>query len=228
MISKKSLDFLKKLSKNNNRDWFNDNKPKFKEAYAEWTDFMYALADEIGKFDPNVKLNILDSKKTVKVFRIYRDIRFSKDKTPYKTYFSGAVWTDKRGEGSAPGYYIRVQPGNTIVGGGMHKMDSNALFNIRESFVKDDKPFRKIMNAAAFKKLYSGLEEWNMLKTVPRGFDKEGPALDLIRHKGYFVLHRLTDQEVLSKGFLKVAAKDLKPIKPFNDYLKQAANKKQS
>ena len=202
--------FLRKLGKNNNRDWFAKNKPQYVKAHEHFKAFAASLNEEMEKIDNIEKM---------KLFRIYKDVRFSKDKTPYKTSFSGGfsrATAKLRG-----GYYFHLEPGGkSMVGGGFWQPEAHDLKRIREEIAADDKPLRKIINSASFKKHW-GKIEGQQLKTAPKGFPKDHPAIDLLRYKSYIVTHNFTDKEVTTPGFSKELLKYLKATRPFFNYMSE-------
>ena len=208
-IEKSTFQFLKDIQKNNNRDWFTKNKPKYVLAKDNVTDFANALMDEMQKHDHI---------EGAKVFRIYRDVRFSKDKTPYKTNigcgFSRAT-AKLRG-----GMYLNIEPGNTFVGGGFWGPNAQDLKRIRNEFLVNAEPFRKIINSKKFKD-YFGSMTGEELKTAPKGFDKEHPNIDLIRKKQFLVGREFTDKEALSDDFLTECNKTFKAMRPFFDFMSE-------
>lgn len=208
-ISKNTFKFLKDLSKNNNRDWFNKNKGRYQECNEEVKAFGQTLLDEMSH---------IDEIESVKLFRIYRDVRFSKDKSPYKNSFSGGLkratkW--KRG-----GMYFQFEPGNCFAAGGFWAPNSSDLKRIREDIAADDKPLRKILKAAAFKKNFGELAG-DAVKTAPKGFSKDHPAIDLIRHKQFLLYHSFTDKEVQDPKFVKKLVKVYKAMHPFFNYMSE-------
>ena len=208
-IEKSTFQFLKDIQKNNNRDWFTKNKPKYVLAKDNVTDFANALMEELQKHDHI---------EGAKVFRIYRDVRFSKDKTPYKTNigcgFSRAT-AKLRG-----GMYLNIEPGNTFVGGGFWGPNAQDLKRIRNEFLFNAEPFRKIINSKKFKE-YFGSMTGEELKTAPKGFDKEHPNIDLIRKKQFLVGREFTDKEALSDDFLAECNKTFKAMRPFFDFMSE-------
>lgn len=217
MISKKTLAFLKAIKKNNTREWFSDNKSRFEIASDEFADFMSGVIEGVAVFDPQIQ-SVIDSPKTLKIFRIYRDVRFSKNKTPYKTHLGAYIAPGGMGRGM-PGYYIHLEPGNSFVGGGLHHPERMALNAIRDTLSANDTKMRTILNTPSFAKYYEGFDTYEALKTIPRGFDIDDPAADLLRLKNYFTLHHLTDEEVLSKDFQKSVLRLFKSVQPLNEYL---------
>ena len=190
-VSKSVFTFFKKLEKNNNRDWFNENKPEFKAIEKEVKVFYNTILDNLNKHDDIDKL---------KIFRIYRDVRFSKNKLPYKTHFGGSFHRTKpqlRG-----GYYLHIQPNNeSFIATGFWEPAPSDLLRIRKEFEMDTTEIRAIINSENFINHFGKLEG-TALKTAPRGFDKEHPDIDLIRMKQFIVIRKFTAKEVLASNFL--------------------------
>jgi len=207
-IPKETFDFLKRLEKNNNRNWFNENKPEFKEIEGDVKQVYNQLLEMLTKHDDIDKL---------KMFRIYRDVRFSKNKLPYKTHFGGAFHRKKpelRG-----GYYLHIQPNNeSFIAAGFWEPQKEDLFRIRKEFEIDDDEIRAIVNKKSFKNIW-GEFVGDELKTAPKGFSREHPSIDLIRKKQYIFINKYTDKEVLSKDFITDVNKSFKAIRPFFDYM---------
>ena len=207
-IPKAALDFFKKLQKNNNRDWFNDNKKEFKAVESE----VKACYNELYNL-----LNQHDEIDKMKMFRIYRDIRFSKDKTPYKTHFGGSFHRKKpelRG-----GYYLHIAPGNeSFIATGFWEPNPADLLRIRKEFEMDAFEMREIMNNKNFKAIWGDLAG-DEVKTAPKGFSKEDPNIDLIKKKQYIFVKKYTDKEVTSANFLDDVNNAFKTIRPYFDYM---------
>lgn len=206
-LQKEHLDFLVTLGQNNNKPWFAENKPYFDKLFAEVKDFFKEIYETMQHHD-GVDL--------FHVHRIYRDVRFAKDKTPYKTYFGLHLGRNKpmlRG-----GYYINIEPGRSFVGGGFWEPNKEDLLRIRKEIEMDDSELRDIINAEQFKKYFGELvgEE---LKTCPKGFDKEHPAIDLLRKKQFLVMRSFTDKEILKPGFADEVIKTFEAMRPFFDYM---------
>jgi uncharacterized protein (TIGR02453 family) len=213
-----ALKFLKAVSKNNNRDWFEKNKPTYLQVKESFEDFLEALHKDMVKFDDS--LAGLNPRKAA--LRIYRDIRFSKDKRPYKTNLGAGFSRNGRME-QEPGYYIQIEPGNkSFVAGGLYMPDSEKLAKIRQEIDYNAATLLKILSNKKFKSYYSGLEEWDKLKTMPKGYAKDHPHIELLKNKSFVVSHKFTDVEVTDKNFRKNLADALKQMKPFNDYLLEA------
>ncbi len=217
-ISSSTLAFIQNLKKNNTREWFNSHKVEFKRAQVEFSEFVHELAMRISVFDSSIKKALLIPG-TVKIFRIYRDVRFSKDKSPYKTNFGGVI-TAGGMEGGNPGYYLHLQPGESFFGGGLHMPSAPVLGKIRDAIDQDAKPLRTVVTSANFRKYFHGLETYDSLKTVPRGYDKQHPDADLLKLKSLTVFHQLSNSQITEKDFLEQCVRMSKAMKPFNDYLR--------
>ena len=207
MVLSSSVSFFKKLKKNNNRDWFAENKPKFKELELEIKAFGEELKDRLNEFD-NVD--------RFKLFRIYRDIRFSKDKTPFKTHF-GLYWNRLKPR-LRGGYYLHIAPNNNFLACGFWDPNPKDLYRIRKEFLHDANEFRKILKSKEIYSIWGNLEGTE-LKTAPRNFDKNHPDIDLIRKKQFVFKINYSDKEVLEKRFIDKIELSLKAIRPFLNYM---------
>ena len=208
-VSKAVFSFFKKLEKNNNRDWFNDNKAEFKAVEQDVKMFYNAILD---------KLNIHDEIDKLKLFRIYRDVRFSKNKLPYKTHFGGAFHRTKprlRG-----GYYLHIQPNNeSFIATGFWQPAKEDLLRIRKEFEMDDGDIRTILAHKKFNSVWGNSFIGDEVKSAPRGFLKDHKAIDLIKKKQYIFTKKFTDKEVLDDDFLNEVDESFKAIRPFFDYM---------
>lgn len=213
-LPKSTFDFLKRLKKNNNRDWFNTHKDAYLAEHEQIILFADALLKEMNKHD---HIETPSGKKSL--HRIYRDIRFSSDKTPYNTHFSGSF---KRATAALRGgYYFHLEPGNSFVGGGFWGPSPEDLLRIREDIASNGDELKSILNSKKFKSTFGQL--WgDALKTAPKGFDKEHPHIDLIRMKQFLVSKSFTDEEVLSKNFHLKMGNAFKEMRPFFDYMSLA------
>lgn len=206
-IESSTIKFLKELTKNNNRDWFQAHKAAYEGALDNIKSMSEAIKKELGKKD------LIEE---AKVFRIYKDVRFSKDKTPYKNHFGvhfKRATAERRG-----GYYLHVEPGGSFVGGGFWEPNPDDLKRIRDEFAFDDKPIRKITSAKNFVKYFGGLHG-DELKTAPSGYDRNHPAIDLIRKKQFTVMRKFTDKEVADPKFQKEIVLTFEAMRPFFDYM---------
>ncbi len=212
------LKFLKDLRKNNDRAWFEKNKSRYLEAKERFEGFVSSLLNEMVKFDE--RLAGLDPKKLP--FRIYRDVRFSKDKSPYKVNM-GAGFSPNGKLIQEPGYYLHVEPGNkSFIAGGIYMPDVENLSRIRQEIDYNVDALKKIMRGRAFRNTYDGFDDFDKLKTVPKGYAKDHPEIDLLRHKSYIVSHAYSDSELTDRKVVKTMAAHCKLIKPLNDFLRQA------
>ncbi len=216
-ISRTTLKFLKDLQANNDRVWFADNKSRYETAKEEFVEFVRSVQIGVGKFDTAILH--LEPEKTV--FRIYRDVRFSKNKTPYKTALSARLIPKTNEKGRGAGYYIHVQPGNIVLAGGAYGPTKEWLQAIREEIDYDAEPLRKLIAEKSFKKYFENLKGVK-LKTSPKGYDKAHPDIDLLRHKSLVAYHKLSDKAATKPGFNEYCVKVFKAVKPLDDFLNTA------
>lgn len=214
IIPKSSFDFLKLIKKNNDRDWFNLHKDAFLKEQKFIEVFADALLMELNSHDvietPNGKKSL---------HRIYRDTRFSKIKTPYKTNWSGSfrrATKYRRG-----GYYFHLEPGNSFIAGGFWGPNPEDLKRIRDNFSFNPSPIRKILKSKTFVSTFGKLQG-EQIKTTPKGFNPNDEAIDLLRYKQFLLIKKFTDQDVLSANFLKEASQTFKNMRPFFDYMSES------
>ena len=207
-IDKTNLEFLAKLEKHNNREWFNEHKPEFKIHQNQVKMCFEDLYKSLNSHDVNDRF---------KMFRIYSDVRFSKNKLPYKTHFAASYHRKKpelRG-----GYYIQIKPNNqSFIATGFWNPEKEDLFRIRKEFEQDDEEFRDIINSNSLQSVWGNLQG-DELKTAPRDFDKNHHAIDLIRRKQFIFTKSFSDEEVLKPDFFKRANEAFRAIRPFFDYM---------
>jgi uncharacterized protein (TIGR02453 family) len=206
-INSKVFQFFSKLAKNNNRKWFECRKTEFKALESEVKIFVKEIESALQEHDKIEK---------AKIFRIYRDIRFSKNKSPYKTHFGMAFHREKpplRG-----GYYIHLEPNNSFLGVGFWGPSAADLFRIRKELEVDASELREIMADPTFKS-YWGTLQGDEVKTAPKGFNKEHPNIDLIKKKQYTFHHRLSDQQVFDPNFSELIDDHFQNIRPYFDYM---------
>ncbi len=211
------LTFLQKLAKNNNRDWFENNKATYLQAKEDFEEFVGKVLDELIKFNP--ELSALNPKKLP--FRIYRDVRFSKDKSPYKTNM-GAGFSPNGKLVQEPGYYLHIQPVGSFLAGGIYMPDPSNLNKIRQEIDYNGERLEKIMKEKSFKKWFKGFSDFDKLKNIPKGYAKDHPRMEWLKHKTFIVSHPFTDAEVKDKQFLKKLIVASKAMKPLNEFLKDA------
>ena len=211
MITQDTLQFLAELSKNNNRDWFHENKKEFKRIEKE------------VKIAYNSLYNLIKTHDEVddfKLFRIYRDVRFSSNKEPYKTHFGGAYHRKKpalRG-----GYYLHVQPNDeSFIATGFWEPNAEDLLRIRKEFEMDDSEIREILSNKKFNSIWGNTFVGDEVKTAPKGFNKDHKAIDLIKKKQYIFTKKYLDSEVLQPNFIEQVNQDFKTVRPFFDYMSE-------
>lgn len=207
LITKEVMNFLSQLKKNNNREWFAEHKKEFKAVETEAKEFYKALMEALKAHDEIDKH---------KMFRIYRDVRFSADKTPYKPHFAGSY--SRAGAARRGGYYLRIRPGESFIAGGLWEPNKDDLLRIRKELEEDAAEFRKVTGNASFKKIWGELEG-DEVKTAPKGFDKTHPNIDLIRKKAFIFVRNFSDKEVTSPDFLEVVDNSFKAIRPYFDLM---------
>lgn len=214
-----TLQFLEEIGRNNNREWFNKNRSLYEDAREDFLYFFENLVDQVAEFDHGVAKNVEISKK---IFRIYRDVRFSKDKSPYKTHLSGAIVPGGMKSGLA-GYYVHIQPGGQSgLAGGMHMLDPNAIQKVRKVISERFNEFQSIILSSDFNEEFGGLSMSNTLKKVPRGFDVKDPAAEYLKLKSFGAWKSITDNEVLESNFLNNTVQAFREIKKLNDFLNSA------
>lgn len=210
-ISRSSLDFLKHLSNNNNREWFLKNKARYLGAYENMIAFAGSLLNEMKKHD---KIETSSGKDVL--FRIYRDARFSKDKTPYKTHWAGSFKrATKKLRG---GYYFKIEPGGSLAAGGFFSPNPADLLRIRQDIDLNYTDWRKLLSGKTIAPIFGSLKGEQVAST-PRGFSKDHQAIELLRHKQFFLERRFTDKEVLSPVFIKELNNTFKSLRPYFDYM---------
>ena len=210
-ISKSTLLFLKDLSENNKREWFTEQKSRYIAAHQNMCDFVDALILEMNKHD---QIENTSGKKSL--FRIYRDVRFSKEKTPYNPRFAFSLRRAtklRRG-----GYYMNLSPGNTYLACGFFGPDPDDLKRIRLDIQGNYKEWKKMLNNKTLKDNFGNMRGEKVL-TSPKGFSKDHPAIALLRHKQFIFRHDFKDKEIISENFLHIANDLFKSIRPFFNYM---------
>ncbi|MFO7657102.1 MAG: DUF2461 domain-containing protein [Bacteroidales bacterium] len=216
MISNDVLNYLKKLSKNNNKEWFQDNKPMYEKAKKEFELSVQLLIIEIGKFDKTI--SGLEPKECI--FRIFRDVRFSHDKTPYKTNFGAYMAPGGRKSGRA-GYYLHIEPGSYFLAGGIYMPPSDTLKKVRNEIFHNLDEFKEIIHHDNFKKLFG--QVWGKrLSTAPKGFPKDFEGIEYLKYKDYNMINELNESAITDEGFISFAAEVFRAMVPFNRFINQA------
>lgn len=210
-IQQSGFDFLNQLKKNNNREWFNTHKTTFQQESLKVEQFADALLAQLNIHDV---IETPSGKKSL--YRIYRDTRFSNDKTPYKSHWSGSfrrATKYRRG-----GYHFHLEQGNTYIAGGFFGPNPQDLKLIRDDIAFDPAQLRKILTQKAFLDNFGTLQG-EQLKTAPKGFAADHEAIDLLRYKQFLLIRKFSDEEVLRPDFVKVANETFQAMRPFFDYM---------
>lgn len=210
-IPASSIQFLNQLKENNTREWFNAHKDEFIAQQSHIEEFASAL---LGMLNLTDVIETPSGKKSL--YRIYRDTRFSKDKTPYKSHWSGSfkrATKQRRG-----GYYFHIEAGNSFVAGGFWAPSPADIRLIREDIAFDGAPLRKIIGSKAFVANFGTLKG-EQLATAPKGFAKDDPEIDLLRYKQFLLVRKFEDKEVLDPNFLQQAGQTFASMRPFFDYM---------
>ncbi|MGN7808311.1 DUF2461 domain-containing protein [Flavobacterium sp. 22076] len=219
MLTKESLQFLDDLKKNNNRDWFQDNKKRYEVFKKDYHQLVSDFLDAMKPLDPSLEL--LEVKNCT--FRINRDIRFSKDKSPYKAHLGVWMSTGAKGANRA-GYYVHIEKGASFIAGGFYSPDPEDLKKVRKeiAFFYDD--LQEILNDKNFKKEFGSLDinENNSLKSMPRGYEKDHPAIEFLKLKSFTATQKYDISEVTQKDFVSKVSKKLIALKPLNEFINRA------
>lgn len=213
IINKDSIEFLKDLSKNNNREWFNISKDRYLEAQSNIIAFADALIIEMNRHD---KIETASGKKSL--FRIYKDVRFSKDKTPYNKHWSGTL--KRATQQLRGGYYFRIESGNSFIACGFFGPVPADMKRIREDIDANYEDWRNLLANAALVATF-GEMRGERVKSAPYGYKKDNLAIDLLRHKQFLFKLEFTDEEVLSPDFLSKVNNAFKNARPFLDYMSE-------
>ena len=216
MMTKDTLEFLFKLKYNNNREWFQENKPLYEKALAEVEGTLKELIPLIAQFDPTVAG--LEPKDCL--FRIYRDVRFSKDKSPYKMHFGALIAQGGKSVMNSTGYYFHIEPGNSLVASGLFHPGTELLEKIRKKIETRLDEFKAIVNRPEFRKAFTHIEG-EKLKNVPRGFEKDSPAAEFLKFKEYLVVSHFSDEQTIEADFPQKAAQKLKAALELNQFFRE-------
>jgi uncharacterized protein (TIGR02453 family) len=210
-IPESTFIFLKKLAKNNNREWF----AKHKHLYLEEQEHMIAFADALLQLmQTHDEIETASGKKSL--LRIYKDVRFSKDKAPYKKSWSGSFRrATKRRRG---GYHFHLEPGNSYIVGGFFGPNVDDLKRIRQDIERNYEDWNKLLSAKKTKSFFGKLRGEQLI-TSPQGYSKDHPAIELLRYKSFVLRHNFSDKEVLSPDFLKKINEAFKNLRPFFDHM---------
>ena len=219
MLSKDTLQFLEDLKANNNRDWFLDNKKRYEAFKKDLHQLIGDLLDAMKPLDPS--LEMLEVKNCT--FRINRDIRFSKDKSPYKSHVG--IWISSGAKGmNRSGYYIQIEKGASFIAGGLYCPEAEDLKKMRKEIAYFHDDLEVILNEKDFKREFKDFDrnEKNTLKNPPRGYEKDHPAIELLKLKSFESTKRIDISEVTKKDFVATVSKKLIALKPLNDFINRA------
>lgn len=210
-IQKSTIKFLKELSVNNNREWFNENKSRYQDAYQNLSLFVDGLIKEMNKHD------VIENESGKKsLYRIYNDVRFSKDKSPYNPRFAFSL--QRASKLRRGGYYLNIKPGNCFLACGFFFPNPEDLKRIRMDIERNPEKWKKLLKFKSIKDNFGDLTG-EQVATVPRGFSKDHPAINLIRHKQFLFRHDFKDKEVTDGNFLKEVNRIFKSVRPYFDYM---------
>ncbi|HRH67160.1 MAG TPA: DUF2461 domain-containing protein [Bacteroidia bacterium] len=217
MLSPSTFRFLKSLRKNNNKEWFDKNKSAYLTAKDDVGALIEEVISELIKFDKSLAgLTAKDC-----VFRIYRDVRFSKDKRPYKTNMGASINAGGK-KAMMPGYYLHLEPGNSFLAGGLWMPPGEQLKKIRQEIDYNGKDINKVLSNAAFKKYYGSFDPSYKLKTTPKGYPKDHQDIELLKLTSFIVWHPFNDKSVLNKNFVQEIGKGARIMHPMLEFLKVA------
>ena len=217
MDMKELVSFLTKLKKNNTKEWFDKNRKDYELLSNDWIGFVKELIDRSVAFDSNLKG--LEAKACI--FRINRDVRFSADKSPYKTNFGASI--NKGGKKSdTAGYYIHIEPGNSFLAGGVYDPTPERLAAIRQEIDYNFPAFKKIISSKAYSKYFDGLSGGDKLSRPPKGYEADNPAIEYLKLKHLIMFHPIEAKVVTGKDLGKYALDGFKAMKPMVDFLNQA------
>jgi uncharacterized protein (TIGR02453 family) len=216
-MQKLVLEFLDGLRENNNREWFQANKKKYEAAKAEVEALVNLVIPAVAKFDETIKY----AQAKDCMFRIFRDVRFAKDKSPYKTNMG--AWISQGGrKTSGPGYYIHLQPGGSFISAGVYMPDPDQLKKIRKEVYYNIQEFKAILGEKQLKKYCDGLQEIEKVKLAPRDFPKDFADMEILKHKHFILTYPVRDEMVESDHYPDLVAKVFKVMYPLNVFLKRA------
>jgi uncharacterized protein (TIGR02453 family) len=221
MLQPSTIKFLKDLKKNNNKPWCDVNRKRYEEAKADFAAFIQSVINLHGKKDPSIK-NLLAKEC---MFRINRDIRFSKDKSPYKTNFGASINKGGRKAWNSAGYYFHLEPGGCFTGGGIYMPDPDTLKKLRQEIDYNLPAFKKIVGSKKFKTVYGGLSTGNelQLSRVPKGYEADNPAAEYLRYKSYIAMVNIPDTDLTSKNLLRKTLAAFEALQPLTQFINESA-----
>lgn len=217
MDAKLILDFLTTLKLNNNREWFQDNNKTYEKARGEAEKFYSELITEISAIDSTIAhVQVKDC-----MFRIFRDVRFSHDKSPYKTNF-GAFITPGGRKSSLPGYYFHFEPGESFLAAGVYQPEPDVLKLLRDEMYFRSADFRSILNDKPFGKYFASLDVFDKMKKPPKDYPADFKDIDLLKYRSYIVLHTFSDSDLAAEDLMKQILQMVRVLQPFMNFLSGA------
>ncbi len=210
-ITKNTFEYLKDLKSNNNREWFHANKKRYDTVKATFEETIKELIFSFGEFENMTNVEVKHCN-----YRIARDVRFTHDKSPYKTWLSASFSEGGRKSGRVD-YYLHIQEGESFIGGGMWAATPEQLAKFRQEIDYNAQELKKIIYDPNFVKIF-GEPEGEFVKSAPKGYSKDNPEIELLRKKQLFFIHKFTQEEVLSPDFVSKATEVARVLKPFLDF----------
>lgn len=205
------FDFLTELAENNNKEWFDAHKAQYESAKLEATTLFKHIYSILTEYD---------TLSSLKIYRIHRDLRFSNDKTPYKTHFG--CYIQRKEPHYLGGYYVCVSPQETFIGGGFFEPNKDELLRIRQEISFNAEKFRAVMKNEGIQKEFGGQLWGEELKTAPKSFQKDDPMIDYLRKKQFLLKHDYSLEEATSNNFAEKAIQGLLAMRPFFDFMTEA------
>ena len=216
MLQPATISFLTKLGKNNNKNWFDEHRKEYEAAKKDFEQLVEDIHGELSKTEPGMS----EHKSKNSIFRIFRDVRFSKDKTPYKDHF-GAYFSRAGRKAPDAGYYLHIQPGKSFVAGGLWMPEGPLLKSTRQEIDYNFSEFKGILNLSTFKKQFKKLEG-EQLKSLPQGYTADNPAIDYLKMNSFIVSTPIDDKDITSKAFETKVLKLFAVMKPLVDFLNRS------
>ena len=220
MLHPSTIKFLKNLKKNNNKSWFEKNREIYETAKADFANFIQEVINQHGKKDTSIKNLVAKDC----LFRINRDVRFSKDKSPYKSNFGASINKGGRKALYSAGYYFQVQPGRNFAGGGIWMPEPNELKKIRQEIDYNFTDFKKIIGARKFKSVYGDLDRSAefLLRRVPKGYEPDNPAADYLKLKSFVAISFFSDADLTSKDLVKKTVAAFEALQPLVEFINES------
>lgn len=220
MLQPATLRFLKGLARNNHKEWLDAHRTDYESAKADFHQLVEHLLRSLDKNEP--VLSSLQPKDCI--FRINRDVRFSKDKSPYKTNMGASIKAGGK-KSLLAGYYVHIEPGGkSFVGGGLYMPDPATLHQVRQEIDYNWDEFSRLLRAPGFKKSYGSLEKWEgmVLSREPKGYEKDNPAIEFLKMKSFVATMPLTDQQLVEKNLLRTLLQALNNLRPLLQFMNRA------